>query len=226
MNNFNLSIGRENETPVLAGHPAGGVHVDRPRLGVRQDQVPSLAVSEVRRINDEPQRPRVVGRPHERRLLAVTRTGRREHRDHAASLLLQGRVCHALKSGNLRVDDVRTIISTSRSRAKGARRIMSLLGIREFSRRVSRSIETIEKTGEPVILTRHGRPVVAVIPLDAEGFEDFVLSHVPEFSLSLKAADGELERGETRTRAELFGDDAAQDADEAERPRERRGVAC
>lgn len=81
---------------------------------------------------------------------------------------------------------------------------MPLMGIREFAQKVSRHIDDVEKSGEPVVLTRHGRPVAALIPLNAEGFEDFVLSHLPEFTLGMRAANEELKRGETRPLDEVL----------------------
>jgi prevent-host-death family protein len=87
------------------------------------------------------------------------------------------------------------------------------MGIREFARHVSRHVERVEKTGRPLVLTRHGKPVAAVIALDAETLEDFVLAHAPDLAASLREANRELARGDTRaleqTLAELDRDAAA-----------------
>jgi antitoxin (DNA-binding transcriptional repressor) of toxin-antitoxin stability system len=83
---------------------------------------------------------------------------------------------------------------------------MSMMGIREFSKKISSHIDQIEKSGAPTIVTRHGRPVVAIIPLNADGFEDFVLAHVPEFTLGMRAADEELRRGETKPLDEVLAE--------------------
>jgi prevent-host-death family protein len=81
---------------------------------------------------------------------------------------------------------------------------MSLLGIRAFSREVSRHIDSVVETGEPVVLTKRGRPVAAIVALDDDALEDFVLAHAPEFALGMRAADEELRRGETSTLAEIL----------------------
>jgi prevent-host-death family protein len=81
---------------------------------------------------------------------------------------------------------------------------MPLIGIREFARKVSQHVDGVVRSGEPVVLTRHGRPVAALIPLNAEGFEDFVLAHVPEFTAGMIAAKGEVARGETRPLDEVL----------------------
>jgi prevent-host-death family protein len=103
-----------------------------------------------------------------------------------------------------------------------------LIGIRGLSRRVSRYIEEVEHTGEPLIVTRHGRPVVAIVPVDADGLEDFVLAHVPEFTLGMRAADAELERGETMPLSKVLDEDADGNEDaktSRRRPTSRRAAA-
>ena len=72
------------------------------------------------------------------------------------------------------------------------------MGIREFARHVSRYVERVETTGRPIVLTRHGKPVAALIAIDAADLEDFVLAHAPNFVANLRDADRELAAGKTR----------------------------
>ena len=69
-----------------------------------------------------------------------------------------------------------------------------------------RRVEMTEATGslseyaksaqkEAVVVTRHGKPFAAVVPLDAEEWEDFVVSKHPEFIRIIR-------RSEARYRAE------------------------
>jgi antitoxin (DNA-binding transcriptional repressor) of toxin-antitoxin stability system len=74
---------------------------------------------------------------------------------------------------------------------------MSTIGIRELARHASSIISDIEQSKEPALITRHGRPVVYMLPVDSEGFEDFVLAHAPEFVDGMALADAELAAGET-----------------------------
>jgi prevent-host-death family protein len=76
---------------------------------------------------------------------------------------------------------------------------MPLIGIRELSRRVSGLVTEVERTRRPLVVTRHGRPVVAIVPVDAESVEEYVLANVPEFVESMTIADRELAAGETRS---------------------------
>jgi prevent-host-death family protein len=39
------------------------------------------------------------------------------------------------------------------------------MGIRRLARNVSLTVATVAETGLPVILTNHGRPVAAIVPL-------------------------------------------------------------
>jgi prevent-host-death family protein len=92
---------------------------------------------------------------------------------------------------------------------------MSTVGVRELARHASSIINDIEQKKEPALVTRHGRPVVYMLPVDSEEFEDFVLSHAPQFVGGMAAADAELAAGETVSladvRAELEADEPKSD---------------
>jgi PHD/YefM family antitoxin component YafN of YafNO toxin-antitoxin module len=87
---------------------------------------------------------------------------------------------------------------------------VSTIGVRELARHASSIINDIEQNKEPALITRRGRPVVYMLPVDSAEFEDFVLAHAPQFIEGMAAADGELEAGETVSltdvRAELEAD--------------------
>jgi PHD/YefM family antitoxin component YafN of YafNO toxin-antitoxin module len=80
---------------------------------------------------------------------------------------------------------------------------VSTIGIRELARHASSIINDIEKKKEPALVTRRGRPVVYMLPVDSEEFEDFVLAHAPRFVEGMAAADGELAAGETVSLADV-----------------------
>jgi PHD/YefM family antitoxin component YafN of YafNO toxin-antitoxin module len=87
---------------------------------------------------------------------------------------------------------------------------MSTIGVRELARHASSIINDIEQNKEPALITRHGRPVVYMLPVDSAEFEDFVLTHAPQFVEGMATADAELATGETvpltDVRAELEAD--------------------
>lgn len=74
---------------------------------------------------------------------------------------------------------------------------MSTVGVRELARRASAIIDEIATKKEPALITRRGRPVAYVLPVDSEQFEEFVLANAPEFIAGMAAADVELRAGET-----------------------------
>jgi prevent-host-death family protein len=86
-----------------------------------------------------------------------------------------------------------------------------MTGIREFARNVSRYVERVETTGRPLVLTRHGKPVAALIAVEAGDLEDFILAHAPDLAASLRDANRELAAGEgqplEQTLAELEAED-------------------
>ena len=50
-------------------------------------------------------------------------------------------------------------------------------------------LDELERGGQPVIVTRRGRPVAVLSAIDAEEFYDYVLAHSPEFVAGRKAAE-------------------------------------
>lgn len=83
---------------------------------------------------------------------------------------------------------------------------MSTITIRDLGRRPSQVVDEVVRTGRPAIITRHGRPVTAMVAIDPDELEDFVLSHAPEFVRSTRAADADLRAGRTRPAHEVFAD--------------------
>jgi prevent-host-death family protein len=80
------------------------------------------------------------------------------------------------------------------------------VSIRDLSRRTSSVVNDVMTTGKPALVTKHGKPVAAVIPFDEADLEDLVLSKTPEYGDDLAAANAELKAGTTRPAAEVFAD--------------------
>ena len=96
---------------------------------------------------------------------------------------------------------------------------MVTVNIRELARNTSKVIDDVAKRHRPTLVTRAGRPVAAVVPIDAAALEDWILANSPEFVEGLRLADEELRRGETVS----FDTLRAEDARKAKRkPRSRR----
>lgn len=76
---------------------------------------------------------------------------------------------------------------------------MGVVGIRQLSRETSRVIQKFEETGEPVVITREGQPIGALMPVDRAQLQDIVLATAPK-SLELhERAKADLAEGQTRS---------------------------
>lgn len=80
------------------------------------------------------------------------------------------------------------------------------VSIRELSRNASAVVDDVAKTRRPALVTKHGTPVAAVVPIDEADFEDVVLAKTPEYLADLADADAELAAGETRAAADVFAE--------------------
>ena len=81
---------------------------------------------------------------------------------------------------------------------------MAAVNVRELARNTSKVIGDVARRKRPTIVTRGGRPVAAVIPIDADALEDWILANAPEFVQGMRKADDELRRGETLGMDEAF----------------------
>ena len=83
---------------------------------------------------------------------------------------------------------------------------MPTVSIRDLGRHPSKVIDEVVRTGRPAIITRHGRPVTAMVALDSDQVEDFALANAPEFVRSRQQADSDLRSGRSRPAAEVIAE--------------------
>ncbi len=81
---------------------------------------------------------------------------------------------------------------------------MAAVNVRELARNTSKVIDDVERRKRPAIITRGGKPVAAVVPIDSDALEDWILANAPEFVEGMRKADEELRRGETISAEEYF----------------------
>lgn len=74
---------------------------------------------------------------------------------------------------------------------------MAHIGIRDLTRHASKVLEEVESSRRPTLVTRHGKPVAALVPVDDEALEDFILATAPEFVDDRTVAEREYAAGET-----------------------------
>ena len=76
---------------------------------------------------------------------------------------------------------------------------MPSVGLRELGRSLSAVVREVRETGEPTLITEHGRPVALISPIDEDALEDFILSNAPAFVAGMATADEELREGATKS---------------------------
>lgn len=74
-------------------------------------------------------------------------------------------------------------------------RYMATVSIRDLAHNASAVVDEVATSGRPAVVTKHGRPVAAVVPIDQEALEDWVLANAPEFVANMAEADAEIAGG-------------------------------
>jgi prevent-host-death family protein len=80
---------------------------------------------------------------------------------------------------------------------------MPIIGVRELARHNRELLEKVEKEKVPYLVTRNGRPVAALVPVDPADAERYVIAAAPEFAQSRRQADAEIAMGQTRPLEDL-----------------------
>lgn len=89
---------------------------------------------------------------------------------------------------------------------------MSTISIRDLQRNTSGVVADVADSKHTALVTRHGEPIAALVPIDAQDLEDYLLSKVPSFAEDMAAADQAHAHGEARSAADVFAELDAQDA--------------
>lgn len=74
---------------------------------------------------------------------------------------------------------------------------MAVVNVRELARHTSQVIASVQTTKRPTLVTRAGRPVAAVIPVDPDLLENWILANAPDFVEAMAEGDRELREGRT-----------------------------
>jgi prevent-host-death family protein len=81
---------------------------------------------------------------------------------------------------------------------------MPSITIRELSRNTAGVIDDVQKSRRPALVTRNGKFVAAVVPIDEDELEDWILSNAPEFVESMEEANRDLKEGRAVSLASLL----------------------
>ncbi len=69
-------------------------------------------------------------------------------------------------------------------------REMSSVGIRELAQHVSCIVSRVVASGHPTLVTKHGSPVAAIVPIDPGHLEPLILARAAKFLEDLAGPDG------------------------------------
>jgi prevent-host-death family protein len=86
------------------------------------------------------------------------------------------------------------------------------VSIRELARNASSVVNAVTATGRAALITKHGKTVAAVVPVDEADLEDYVLAQLPGLAEDLAAAQAEHRAGESVPLDELVAELDSEDA--------------
>jgi len=85
--------------------------------------------------------------------------------------------------------------------------VVPTVSIRDLANKASAVVDEVAKSGKPAVVTKRGKPIAAVVPIDPDALDDWVLANAPEFVKAMREADKDLAAGRTASlddlRAEL-----------------------
>lgn len=73
---------------------------------------------------------------------------------------------------------------------------MPTIGIRELSNNTSSVVEEVSRSGRPMLVTKNGKPVAALVAVDEEALLDYVLATSPDYVRSINLAESEISQGD------------------------------
>ncbi len=77
----------------------------------------------------------------------------------------------------------------------GYNRSVTTVSIRDLANNASAVVDQVATSGRPAVVTKHGKPIAAVVPIDQEALEDWVLANAPDFVANMAEADEEITLG-------------------------------
>ena len=66
---------------------------------------------------------------------------------------------------------------------------MATVTLRELARNTASVLQEIEASRRPALVTRNGKPVAALVPIDQTALEDWLLEHASFYTREVAAAD-------------------------------------
>lgn len=74
--------------------------------------------------------------------------------------------------------------------------VVATVSVRDLANGASRVIEEVRTSGRPAVITKRGQAVAAIVPIDQEALEDWVLANAPEFVANMAEAEAAIAAGQ------------------------------
>jgi antitoxin (DNA-binding transcriptional repressor) of toxin-antitoxin stability system len=74
---------------------------------------------------------------------------------------------------------------------------MPVINARELARHSAQVLTSVVASRRAALVTRGGKPVAAIVPVDSAALEDWILANAPEFVRGMSQADKEFAGGQT-----------------------------
>lgn len=81
--------------------------------------------------------------------------------------------------------------------------MMRMVGVRELKNRLSHFLSEADKEGA-VVVTNHGVPCAAIVPLSPDELEDFLIARSPRIRRMIRRGAAEIAEGKTVTLDQLL----------------------
>ena len=81
--------------------------------------------------------------------------------------------------------------------------VVPTVSIRDLANKASAVVDEVAKSGKPAVVTKRGKPVAAVVPIDPDALDDWVLANAPEYVKAMREADRDLGAGKTTSLDDL-----------------------
>jgi len=80
------------------------------------------------------------------------------------------------------------------------------VSIRDLANKASAVVDEVARSVKPAVVTKRGKPVAAVVPIDPDALDDWVLANAPQYVKAIREADRDLVAGKTTSLDDLRGE--------------------
>jgi prevent-host-death family protein len=95
---------------------------------------------------------------------------------------------------------------------------MPVVGLRDLSRKTHDVVERLERDGEPLVVTRHGKPIAVLRSVSEEDAASLAFAVAPELVADRERAAAEIDQGEGEPATDLLAEFEAEEEEDGKEP--------